>query len=183
MAKDSRGGKRNTGTITTGSGTYTYDQLKKRNDTIKKLYLDYWDGKMDVFELRNKTEQLLERGEVTRAELENLQYEASREYDRRAKNQAQPTEKALQSRDNFKAFIKDQFKGVNGVNKITIAKETKQGNWGVYIQGKEKLNSRNRIVQYKTYIGAYENGKPMSMSNINFAIELAKNEMELFYKK
>lgn len=163
MAKDSRGGKRNAESTSTRS-TKEFDTYDEYVRFMKDNKLSF---QRDVNSLTAKNNKWV------------LDY-TPKAKKLKAVSQA---EKALQSRDNFKAFIKDQFKDVDGVNKITIAKETKQGNWGVYIQGKEKLNSRNRFVQYKTYIGAYENGKPIPMSDIKFGIELAKGEMELFYKK
>lgn len=67
--------------VTTGSGTYTYEELKRRDNMIIQMFIDFWEGKMEVMELVKKKGEMLTNREITRGELDSLQYYASRVYD------------------------------------------------------------------------------------------------------
>jgi hypothetical protein len=75
--------------ITTGSGTYTYEELKKRDNMIIQMFIDFWEGKMEVMELHKKKEEMLKNGKITHGELDSLQYYASRVHDNLKKQEMQ----------------------------------------------------------------------------------------------
>lgn len=65
--------------IHTTSGDYNYDELKKRDETIKQLYKDTWNGKKSYKELNDELESLKKDGKVSQGELDALKYDASGE--------------------------------------------------------------------------------------------------------
>lgn len=68
--------------IHTSYGSFTYEELEKRDKTVKQMFIDFWDGKIDVFELVKKQDEMLKNNKISYAELKNLQYDASREHDK-----------------------------------------------------------------------------------------------------
>ena len=68
--------------IYTPYGSFTYEELAERDKIVKQMFFDFWDGKMDVFELVKKQDEMLKNNKISYAELKNLQYEASREHDK-----------------------------------------------------------------------------------------------------
>ena len=67
--------------ITTNSGTYTYEELEKRDKMVIQMFIDFWEGKTEVMELVKKKEEMLANREISIGELDSLQYYASRIYD------------------------------------------------------------------------------------------------------
>ncbi len=66
-------------TIHTQSGDYTADELKQRDEEIKQMYKDSWEGKMSAKDLHDKLEEMKKDGKVSQGELSALQYDASNE--------------------------------------------------------------------------------------------------------
>lgn len=86
----------------------------------------------------------------------------------------------------FKQRIVDELKDIPGVEKVYLSKENKQGNWGVYVKGKQKVVFSKGFPtdwSYETYIPAYENGKPTDEKYIKEAIDIAKEELKRAYAK
>ena len=66
--------------ITTPSGYYSPKELHERENRLNNLYINYWNGKMDVFTLMKKQDQLIKSGKATRNEIAQSQLEASALY-------------------------------------------------------------------------------------------------------
>lgn len=68
--------------ITTPCGEFTYEELKEIETKVKQDFKDYWNNKIDVFELARRNNEMLENRKITIGQLESLQYIASREHDK-----------------------------------------------------------------------------------------------------
>lgn len=62
--------------ITTASGTYTKEELEKRENEIKELFFSYWNGTITGSEL----DKMLKEKKLSYGELKSIQYEASLEF-------------------------------------------------------------------------------------------------------
>ena len=68
-------------TIHTQSGSYSERELKERDENIKQMYKDTWEGKQGYKELNDKLEELKKDGKISQGELDALKYDASLEHD------------------------------------------------------------------------------------------------------
>lgn len=62
--------------IVTTSGTYTKEELEKRDNEIKHLFFAFWSGTITASEV----DKMLKEKNISYGELKSLQYEASLEY-------------------------------------------------------------------------------------------------------
>lgn len=77
------GSKKVEGKVTTPKGEFEYDDLVQYEREMKDAFIDYWDNKIsgaDLEEIKKKMSKYLTRGNI-----DNCQYDASREYDNREK--------------------------------------------------------------------------------------------------
>jgi len=70
------------GTVTTASGTYTFEEMQKRDKEVKDLYKAHWNNEMSAKELNDKLNEMREKGRLSYGEQSSLQYDASLEYDK-----------------------------------------------------------------------------------------------------
>lgn len=73
--------------ITTPCGEFTYEELKEIETKVKQDFKDYWNNKIDVFELEKRKKEMLYNRKITAGQLESLQHIASREYDKEHENE------------------------------------------------------------------------------------------------
>lgn len=70
---------KNKKTIHTQSGSYSQEEMAKRDNEIKQMYKDTWEGKMEYKELHDKLENMKKDGKISQGELDALKYDASME--------------------------------------------------------------------------------------------------------
>lgn len=65
--------------ITTPCGEFTYEELKEIEAKVKQDFKDYWNDKIDVFELEKRKKEMLDNHKITIGQLLSLQYTAAQE--------------------------------------------------------------------------------------------------------
>jgi len=103
----------NNKTIHTKSGDYSMNELQQRDNEIKQLYKDTWEGKKSYKELNNTLEDLKKNNKVSQGELDSLKYDASMETNKQSNNYANDDYKkqeeivhnAKQERDRLETYL------------------------------------------------------------------------------
>lgn len=146
-------------TIHTQSGDYTADELKQRDEEIKQMYKDSWEGKISAKDLHDKLEEMKKDGKVSQGELSALQYDASNET-RASENKinsatGKPIHKLGQTNETDEKIDLDNYKPGNYFEnhekeRLEIAKDiAKELNPSLKNASEERLEKEaKRLLQY-----------------------------------
>ena len=148
----------NNKTIHTQSGDYSSNELKQRDNEIKQLYKDTWEGKTSYKELNDKLEDLKKNGKVSQGELDSLKYDASLETGDWQNNPHNA---------NRSEYI--------GNNKVKIKEELSQ----IKVKGENNIIPRD----FKKAYGRFKVNSTANSENKDDRFEITKDEYGTYHAK